>query len=215
MTIPNIATFDHGTCRVYLPTLGPMGYNDPCKIRVRQVFGEGPRKNGSLLVSKILAGFPEAPAADWGEEADWAEVPTALPTDDEAREAVKELTKFVGEEMVHTWIYKKKRKINKGERYWNVEYPWFIESYFFLSLTLQFDNCSQEIPDDHFLWMFFLLVNKRSFRTKIVTSVQHIFWIKLVRVACKSLGEVIILFVMNLFLAKYCWWLQSCTSWGW
>ena len=116
MTIPNIATFDHGTCRVYLPTFGPMGYNDPCKIRVRQVFGEAEKKR-QPFGAENPCWVPEAPAADWGEEADWAEVPTALPTDDEALGLREELTKFVGEEMVHTWIYKKIRKINKGEGY--------------------------------------------------------------------------------------------------
>jgi len=34
----------------------------------------------------------QAPAADWGEEADFAEVPTALPTDDEVRNRGKKPT---------------------------------------------------------------------------------------------------------------------------
>eukprot|EP00434_Breviolum_minutum_P036383 symbB.v1.2.032235.t1/scaffold3844.1/size49334/1 len=45
---------------------------------------QGKGKGRGLQAGSFLESVGEAPAADWGEEADFAEVPTALPTDDEA-----------------------------------------------------------------------------------------------------------------------------------
>ena len=57
-----------------------LGFNPPQKKPAAEI---GPVSSKTQL---------QAPAADWGEEADFAEVPTALPTDDEVRNRGKKPT---------------------------------------------------------------------------------------------------------------------------